>query len=229
MRHCHQCGFPLSESSDHAAVVCAQCGQTSEPTPQGPAWTSIARVSSLADVGYFEDLLSSDEIDCRVHERDDFSAVDGTWQKTYVVQVPEHVATRAVERLRGEIAETEDVPAAAYDAYGSASNEDTGPALWKPLALILLAGGLVYMAGRSGPLAAGKAPQRHEPAGSLWNALTESDIVLKGEGDAGQGRRALRYDPIRERLILEVDTNGDGRFDRRREFRSGRLVHESMR
>ena len=57
----------------------------------------------------------------------------------------------------------------------------------------------------------------------LWEALGESDSPLVGRS------RRLKSEPARGRVIIDDDTDGDGRFDRRRVFQQGRLVEESQR
>jgi hypothetical protein len=53
----------------------------------------------------------------------------------------------------------------------------------------------------------------------LWQALTDSADPYFAISPDGKMRRCLRYDQQRRTLILEADTDGDGRFDTRREFR----------
>ena len=222
LRACDRCGqrFESPMLSDHR--MCAACVDSASETD----WVSVARVSSLAEVGYFEDLLGRQQIEAQVHQREDFDAVAGLWHPTFVVQVPRPRAETAIALMQQEL------------ATDSALHANDGETVWSTLQrsawFMLLASGLVYFAGRTmmhGAPAADPPVRAIDEAGpaSLWEALMETDSLWVSPGQNGQPARQLRYDTQQRLLWLEEDTNGDGEVDRHRVFQNGVLLGEEQR
>lgn len=204
-------------------AVCASCREAAAAGDGETAWTSLARVASLAEVGYFEDVLSREKIETRVHERDDFDAIGGLWHQTYVVQVAAADADEARRIVQGEL----DATANDQDLG------DEGPSTFqRAVWFVLVASGLAYFGGRAiwrdDRHAAPEPPAaRQQP--TLWNALTETDQPWESPARNGEPARRLQYDSQRRVLLLDEDTNQDGTLDRRRVFHHGQLVLEEQR
>ncbi|MEK6235954.1 MAG: hypothetical protein N2C14_14700, partial [Planctomycetales bacterium] len=74
-------------------------------------------------------------------------------------------------------------------------------------------GGLAYWGARQ---AVSSKTQDPETPSDLWNALAEKDQP--------RGRRTVRFNRETGTVRLTEDLDGDGRADRWREFRDGRLI-----
>ncbi len=248
MNRCRRCGSEFeaiaeqpSGESTPGAIVCPHCGSTNshtetDQTDADRSLEPIARFSNLAKLGFFEELLHDSGIEMAVREIDEFNAVHGQWDRCYILSVASEEARRAAglmqrqlgsDTIDGESAETSSAIVARSGSHAvSLFNQDhddgdlaLDPAkLWVPLVLVALAGGLAIWAltaGRSNEVPAG---------GMLWDALGESDEALQTLPAPKGVARRLQYDPQTGHFILEEDTNGDHRFDRRREFSRERLL-----
>lgn len=218
MLDCPFCRHRFESSSNDNQVTCPQCGCDVEVSTK---WSSIARLTNLAEAGYFEHLLRSQGIVPRIIARDDFDALRGGWQPTFVMQV------RGTDADRGVAAMQQDVETAEnhVSPHGDEDDDDEATSRWMPVALMLVAGGLVYWGGGGGGLAP-RPPQARDRQQTLWKALTETPQPLfSPEGPRGS-RRQIRYDAQSDRLYVEEDFDGDGRMDRRRAFSAGRLVED---
>lgn len=224
MPTCPFCQRRLQPLAGHAAGPCPYCGETLPDKTTAPRLVSVARLTNLAEVGYFADLLAGEGIEAIVHQRDDFDAISARWEKTFVLQVDEERAEEAVAFLEQESrsAGGDEAGALDYDPLDVAAG---GASLWKPVVLALMAGGLAYWGSRGVLNHVPRAdPGRGRPL--LWEALAEIEGPLYTPGGAGRARYELRYDRQLGRLLLDEDINGDGRFDRQRAFRRGRLVYD---
>lgn len=211
---------PLAQAS-----VCPACGRriaAEEPLK----WTSVARLANLAETGYFADLLQADGVPTNVEQRSEFDAVDGTWRTQYVLQVPEGRAVEAADSLKRELALGEDEPALAGRSEdwrrASAEHAPSGISVWKPLALMLVASGLAYCAGRSGIERPPVARPTHDGLLKVLNGLPENTVFQAEQGGA-QLRLTVGED---DTVFLEEDFDRDGQWDRRRMYRDGMLVAE---
>jgi hypothetical protein len=231
MSRCEKCQYPFSDGEPPPSF-CPRCG-TERSVGQGEGqWVSIARLSDLAEVGYFADVLESDGIATRVRQHDEFSAVDGSWKSIFILQVTPDCSSKAARQLREVLDRTSDDPqevgaeGAVVDRLSLDDPSDAGTtALWKPVVLILIAGSLFYTT-RS----VNRADRKHPPSSSaLWDALTESDRVLSTGTAPGQPGSRLLIDRRSRTVLLQEDFNGDGRSDRTRCFRDGELVGDSNR
>jgi hypothetical protein len=223
-KYCRQ-RFTTVSWEEHA--TCPHCGEEITQDGVDDSMRSVARVSSLAEVGYFEDVLSAAGIDAQVHEHDDFNAVSGSWNRTYVVRVETSRADEAVQLLETALASTADPDEPVSTKEEGYSRFVAGGVFF------LLLGGLMFLL-----LAAGGRHQRwpweeeafreDEPAAghppALWRALAEDDAPLTDARDGSHPRRRLYYDDHGDILMLEEDFNGDGRIDRTRGFRGAGIV-----
>lgn len=220
---CPQCGRTIEVEPLASDIVCASCRQAAAAGEDETAWTSLARVTSLAEVGYFEDVLAREKIETRVHERDDFDAIGGLWHQTYVVQVAAADADEARRIMQDELNATANDPV----------DGDEGPSTFqRAVWFVLVASGLAYFGGRAvwrDDRHAAPQPPAARQHPSLWNALTESDQPWESPARNGEPARRLQYDSQRHVLTLDEDTNQDGTLDRRRVFRHGQLVLDEQR
>lgn len=225
MRRCPHCHRRIETSAIEPPSVCPHCGEELPSPEETREWSSVARLSNLAEVGYFDWLLQSYGIPARVHERDDFDAVDGGWHKAFVLQVPDGHALEASRVIEAELEQA----ATSDEAAGTADGEeqDTQVLFW-PLALILVAGGLVYLADR-GALPFVRPAEPVTRRDTLWNAIKELPVPLVTDGAAGNRRRALYFDRQRQSFVLQDDIDGDGFFDRRREFNADGIAVDAAR
>jgi len=209
MARCFNCHRELATDAD----ICAYCQTDLRPSEQ-IKWVSIARLTNLAEAGYFADLLDDSGVPVNVRQHDRFSAVDGTWACDYFLQVPEGEAERAGALLQKDLANG---PEEDYDQTAAA---DPLPPVWKPVAAMLVAGGLVYWAshgmGRERP--APRTPTK------LWQVLGgKLDRPLTTTREPGRSTFRLRVDGARSIIYLDEDRDGDGLIDRQYEFHQGEL------
>jgi len=210
-----------------AVSVCPACGSPIETPDEDDGWVTVARVNNLAESGYFADLLAAREIESQVEQFDDFSAVDGSWQRTYVIRVRQADGQSSADAIQEELARAGSDEDAGE--FSTPTPSDFSPVAWMPLALMLIAGGLLYWNSRGGRLPGPERIRQVERSDALWRALTASEHPLIERNGAGDPQRTLHYDEQSDMLILDEDLDGDGLFDRRREFQRGRLIRETRR
>ncbi|MCG8587337.1 MAG: hypothetical protein MI757_21740, partial [Pirellulales bacterium] len=222
---------------------CPSCGAALR-RDQTWDWAPVARLSNLADCGYFCDTLSQHGIESRLQEIDEFSALIGMWEPVFVLQVPREDAARATELINGQLEadpSMDQQPANEHQhdlessdvgnpwsvpgdrGWPDETGTDAGTPIWKSVALVLVAGGLAYGAGRvSGQREAHPTPPSNRDM--LWQALSRPGETFVSEGPPGARKLRLRYDATTDRIQMDEDIDGDGRYDRRRTFDRGRLV-----
>ena len=207
---------------------CPSCGaNASVKEDSHDSWVLIARLSNLAEAGFFADWLDGEGMEARVREHHEFSAVDGSWQTVYVLEVPAEYGAEAAQRLTSELeaAEESNESASPFDR-GARYRGETAAGLWTPVVFLLIFVGFLYFT---------RAIMRHprnavsRDASSFWNALTESQRVFASEGAPGQPGSRLSCDPRSRTISLQEDLDGDGHFERERHFRDGQLVFEASR
>jgi hypothetical protein len=243
----------------------------SENSDQSSSWVSIARLSNLAEAGYFESILTAAEIGSRSFEHDEFDAISGCWQTAYILQVHESDSAAAVEQIAQEVDRSlepqapfsPDVDPSSPEArhlgqhdiqellryaagpdqrpyaaegrmstaldVGSESNsppEGNRPVIWAPVGLMLLAGGLLFGIQRAGVLLIGGGDPPAPKGTTLWEAIRESPLPLYTQQKPGQPSRVIRWDPLDERIQVLDDTDGNGKYDRAREFTAQGLAAE---
>lgn len=204
---CSRCGGKLKSYLERE--VCPHCsGQQHSNDP--PAWAVIARLSNLAEAGYFADWLEGEGIPARVHHRHNFSALEDNWNTTFELHVHAAEAERALTILREALSEEADDDTFSVDP--DPRRRTNAFLMGSPLIWIILAGGLAYVLGRSG-----WAPAQREMQSALWHVVAESP-PLWSEPRAGQPRRCLRYDAPSGVVVLDLDFDGDGQWDQQQRF-----------
>ncbi len=234
MAVCLECLREVELSPAKGGFRCPHCGARDVLVDEPGHWVSVARFTSVAEAGYFADRLTAEQIDCQVQECGDFNAVHGFWERAFVLRVPAESGTRAAQMVEMEIAREEGIGGAEAAPRYRRSREGA-PSLVAPvvlfaLGLSALAGAIAYTAM---PWAlkwvASRQPVAPTSDSALWQALVEAEGPLVEASAPGKKRRALWHDRNSGRIILDEDSNGDGRIDHRREFKGGQLVRETRR
>lgn len=231
MSRCGKCQFLFSVHQPPLSV-CPRCGADQAASDEAEPWSSIARLTDLAEVGYFADILENEGITTRVRQHDEFSALDGSWRAIFIVQVPSERSSQAArflgevhEQTTDETVDSDGEPAPLTTASTDHGRTTMAAAWWKPVVFVLIASGLfsiVRQVGRG-------APEKPLPGPSLWDALLETDQVFASDANPNDRGRRLVTDRRSRTIWLHEDTDGDGRSDRVRCFREGRLVREVAR
>lgn len=205
MRRCPHCRMafpPIHRPQD----PCPACGLLPAAEQE---FQPIARLTSLAEVGYLADVLEAESIETAIVHHSEFDAVSGTWTTFYLLKTPAAATETAIEIVRAELEGREEVD---WPEEEPSSSPGAGRSSWTPLMLVLVAGGIAYCAGRTGaerPLPTATPP--------LWQALRESELPLESSSPGGQVRRRLRFDPAGDALLLE-EFDPRGRLERTRAF-----------
>lgn len=234
---------------------CPHCaaGDSAVSSPVGDsrdALVPLARFRNWAEAGFFEDLLHSHGIAAQLEPQEQFDAVGGHWCHQLLLRVPSADFESARRFMERELDETADEPSAlsreidevysadGNDALAGAAHRDgrgeVGPPLWKPLAVVLVAGGLAYLGtyGLGWVRPGGAAALHGRPAAhgsDLWRYLTRDGGVWHRElGPRSTGAR-MWHDPDRGVIHVEEDRDGDGLFERHLQFDpAGRLEESSV-
>jgi hypothetical protein len=220
--HCSRCGRLLTLENRYAP--CPGCGYEAATVPTTP-WKSIARLSNLAEAGFYADYLEGEGFAARVHHRQDYSALDSTWATSFELQVVADQVTSALAAMRQGLELHEDGDPSDGPSMGDWQREPRGhreprhaevteekqirsrSSSLPPLVWVLVAGGLAYTLGRSGI-----GPSGHREQDVILHAIRHSSPFIS-EPAEGSPRRCLRYDQLRREFVLEEDQNGDGVWD----------------
>jgi hypothetical protein len=227
MAYCQNCGITIPDNDRR--TLCQDCETAGTPTDSGD-WVGIAKMTNLAEAGFLSDLLDSKGIPAKLDQRDDFSAVDGGWRTSFTLRVPPDHHTRALSFLRDEVAEyhAEEEADDLWDAEPATILDVLRRQRGVPIVAVVLLMGMValsaYAAGRASknPFGEPGIPQ------ALWKAMTDSTQPYFAVWPDGKLQRRLQFDKNKRTLILEVDVDGDGRFDRRQEFREDSFINEKL-
>jgi hypothetical protein len=183
------------------------------------AWTDVARVTNLAEAGFLTDELVGMEIDARIHQLEEFSAITDCWATVYFIRVPSDRAADAAAWIRQQL--TDDATADGDGGSGqfrlSTMEEMIDPAFWRPVALVVLAGVASFMLGQQFSVRNGHRLPLGNP---LSSAVDRIGRPLVSEPAAGQARHRLLFDRRRAAWYLDVDEDADGRYDSRQRFRA---------
>lgn len=245
--NCHQ-WYEVSHSAGgcaHCAAGGAAAAHSTRDEGEGPV--PVARFRNWAEAGYFEDLLHSHGIAAQLEPQEQYDAVGGHWGHQLMLSVAGADFDRARDLMQQELEDNEDDagtraqradPAVACvreprDVAGSAIGPSAteGPPLWKPLAVVLVAGGLAYLGthglrwARPGP-AAGLEGRPASRSSDLWRYLMRNDGVWQRELGPGAGRARMWQDGHSGTLHIEEDRDGDGLFERHLQFQGGRRLEQ---
>jgi hypothetical protein len=163
------------------------------------------------------DELVGRDVDARIFQLEEFSALTDRWATAYYIRVPSEHAPAAAAWIRAQMAD---------DAATAVDNEQVGfrfatmdeaidPEFWRPIALVVLAGVASFVLGQHFSDQPGRRPPNRN---SLSTAVDRIGRPLVTELIPGQPRHRLVYDRRREAWCLDTDWNSDGAYDRRRQF-----------
>jgi hypothetical protein len=179
----------------------------------------VARVKNLAEAGFLTDELVGIGIDARIHQLEEFSAISDRWASRYLIRVPTGMAHEAAARIRQYLAE-EDSDGEPEDSTFCFSTHDqsSDPLLWRPVAIVILAGVASFVLGQRFSEQKEQKAERRPPRNSLAAAVEAIDRPLVTEPVPGRPRYRLIFDRRSEAWSLDVDREGDGVYDSRQAF-----------
>ena len=198
--------------------TCPHCGAAMQAGAIIP-WIDVARVDEPGRGGFLTDELVGQDIDARIYQLEEFSAVTDRWATMYFIRVPGEQAPR-----RGRVDSRSIWPrtpprtrTASLVSFAFRRWKPVGrSAFWRPV----VAGG----AGRRGQLCAGPAASRTRTAGGCRSRNSLSSAVDRDRPAAGdrtcrgQPRHRLVFDRRRQAWYLDADRDGDGLYDSRQQF-----------
>ncbi len=198
--------------------TCPSCGSDVRQ-PDDPQWIDVARVANLAEAGFLTDELVGIGVDAQIHQLNEFSALTDRWDASYLIRVPASAARDAAARIREYLAED----AAEGDAMSSgfrftAGDQPIDPLLWRPVALVILAGVSSFVLGQRFSEQHDVKAERRPLGNSLSSIVEAIDRPFVTESAGGQPGHRLQFDRRRQSWILDTDRDGDGRYDSRQAF-----------
>ena len=216
MTSCPHCRNDHS-SNTYPDARCPHCNWT---PAEDRAWVAVARMTSLAEAGFFADALDAHGYPSRIFHRQDFNALDGYWESYYELAAQRDDSAAAIDVLRQELAAmgtdaSEEGPERIARRYPAMHGSPRLMHVFTPLICAALAGGLAYWVGRSGL----RFTDRFEPSATLWHVVAESPPFWS-EPRRGYPRRCLRFDVVSQSVLLDEDYDGDGIVDHQRQFRA---------
>jgi hypothetical protein len=202
--------------SQVAAYTCPVCAARLRPQPAGD-WVDVARLTNLAEAGFLSDELNGMDIDARVHQSDEFCETSGGWGTSYLIRVPSEMAQDAAARIRSHVADSADEDSPSNHLGYTSDAGPVDPAYWRPVAVVVLAGVASFVLGRQTVM---PEVQRRSSHDSLSAAVDAIGRPLVSEARPGQARHRLAFDRPRQVWYLDVDRDGDGSYDARRQFQT---------
>ncbi len=214
MSWCPECETQVVLRDESGPGICPHCGVGLVSSPDSD-WISVARLMSLAEAGYFADILADHGVQAQTRLAHDFSAVDGRWESVYVLQVREAEAELAAARIQAALGKEDDLAHPEHDA-----DEDSPalPVIWRPLALMVMAVAVAYLAGRGVWNLRGAEPAR-APSDRLWDTMMQIDRPFVSPPGRDGVRYRFRIDRTANAVILEQDRDADGLYESVRRFR----------
>jgi len=223
----------MHESRNEMAIVCPNCHTTYDATGLHRArrtcpncggavkqqdavpWTNVARVANLAEAGFLVDELVGQGIDARIHQLDDFNALNDRWTSVYLIQVASENAEEAAAQIQRH--RDDDLRNRADNgAYPLPfSRQIMDPLFWRPVALIVLTGIASFVIGQR---LSGQNAGRPVASNSLPSTANRIGRPFVTEPAAGKPRYRLSFDSQQQAWSLETDRDNDGRFDARQQF-----------
>ena len=188
-------------------------------TNADPGWIDLARVTNLAEAGFLTDELVGHGIDAQIHQMHEFSALTDAWATSYLIRVPSGSARDAADQIRQHLADDgadgESEPAGYHVSSGY---QAVDPLLWRPIALVILAGVSSFVLGQRFSDRQDLKADRRPPRNSLSSTMAAIDRPFVIEPAAGKAGHRLHFDRHRQAWILDTDRDGDGRYDSRQAF-----------
>ena len=93
------CDIVRCDSVARFRCTCPNCGGAIKQQDSVP-WTNVARVANLAEAGFLADELVGLGIEARIHQSDDFNALNDRWTSLYLIQVPSEHAEDAAAQIQ---------------------------------------------------------------------------------------------------------------------------------
>jgi hypothetical protein len=219
MHVCTQCATPVDLSRlGTDRQTCPDCGGLLREEAERP-WTAVARVKNLAEAGFLSDELVGLGIDARIHQLNEFSAISDRCAPLYLIRVPTGMAHEAAARIRQYLAEEESdgEPEAATFCF-STHDQSSDPLLWRPVAIVILAGVASFVLGQRFSEQKEQKAERRPPRNSLAAAVEAIDRPFETEPVPGRPRYRLTFDRRREAWSLDSDRESDGVYDSTQAF-----------
>ena len=211
---CPECARPTDEPGVRRSLeACPHCG-TPLVRDEQARWINVARVTNLAEAGFLVDELSGEGIDARIYQSEDFSALTDRWLVSYLIQSPPADAQAAAARIRRHLAEMESFQEPAASDAWPGERPAFDPLVWRPVALVILAGMASFALGQR--FAADRDPK--PPRNSLSGAISAIGRPLVTEPAVGMARHRLYYHWREQAWYLDTDANADGRYEARQRF-----------
>jgi hypothetical protein len=199
---------------------CPDCGAAVRLEDEHP-WVDVARVTNLAEAGFLTDELVGLGVDAQIYQLQEFSALTNRWESLYLIRVPADASREAAAQIRQHLAEDaierENEPAAfRFEAH----DQPLDPLIWRPVALVILAGVSSFVLGQRFSKQDELKVERRPLGNSLASAVDEIGQPLVTEPAPGRPRHRLTFDRRRETWFLETDRDGDGRYDNQQAFQA---------
>jgi hypothetical protein len=201
------------QSSRHSCPNCGSSIKEQDPVP----WTNVARIANLAEAGFLADELVGMGIEARIHQSDDFNALNDRWTSLYLIQVPSEHAEEAATQIQRH--RDDDMRSRGDDESDQLplSSQLMDPRFWRPVALILLTGVASFVVGQR---LSGQNAARPLASNSLPSTANRIGRPFVTEPAAGKPRYRLSFDPRQQAWSLETDRDNDGLYDTRQQFRA---------
>jgi hypothetical protein len=216
---CGQCNWEAGDTLNWASF-CPRCG--GELSVEQAAKKGIARFHSLADAGFFSEILAASGFHPSIRQRDESSLSDGGHTQVYLLFVPDGETEAAAKLLHKAVEAT-----GGHEEDDVTTGQEVSLISWRNTVMVLVTGGLAC-AVLSNFLPPGQAaPKIRRPA--LWQAMGELDGTWQAaEPDAANSHRVL-IEHAGDVTVIEDDYDGDGVVDRRRRFVRGELDRDLVR
>jgi len=215
---CPECASTIDAAypkTGHA--TCPYCG-TDVGGIQDGSWIDVARVSNLAEAGFLTDELIGMNIDAQIYQLEEFSALSDHWATVYLIRVPSNLGHQAAAHIRQHLAEeSAETDSGAMGFRFSADAEPMDPLLWRPVALVVLAGVASFLLGQR---FSEEHVDRRPARSNLSMALDAIGRPLTTEPVAGQPCHRLSFDRRKEIWYLDTDRDGDGLFESSQRFQA---------
>lgn len=220
MLTCHHCRREFEPTQLGATAICPEC-RSEVRVGDNDQWVSVVRTINLAEAGYLANELETGGFPSQIRQHDSFSAVDGTWNSLFLIQVPAEQAQASADHLRAYLAEAEFSGPIAVAEDGADDGAPRGP-VWRPLALMVVAGVAVLFIGQR--MRELRVRQHEASRANLLHVLEQIDRPFVSV-DPGKeaGRFRLMFNRRMEIWRLQEDPDGDGRYDREWTFREPTL------
>jgi hypothetical protein len=221
MYACPQCArsFENTRFAD-GRQSCPGCGAAVRQNDDR-SWIDVARVTNLAEAGFLTDELVGLGIDAQIHQLQEFSALSDRWASLYLIRVPAAAARDAAARIRQHMADLDAESDAEPSEFHFTAGEHTiDPLVWRPIALVILAGVSSFVLGQRFSERQDEKADRRPPRNALSTAMEAIDRPFVTEPAGGQAGHRLQFDQRRQSWILDTDRDGDGRYDSRQAFQA---------